>query len=419
MLIKNIDFNSPRDYLHMERYINVGSPSGYNEIYTTSLPTRAKGINKNFHLVAVSFPKNAIIQEYGVKPSFGDKWQMLVHPDMIYNIANNELFSTCLNFNLNAVLVTPTASSRTVKLLDENGWFLKLNYKGLIGRVDRSIGKDQALSAVEVSNIIVSAIDEGKLPNTFFFMPEPFSRIVDLKDGENNYQWGMVFREPIQYPRNNEVKYLIPAFSFFSKDEKNENDPTILTQLIKKQNKSVEDFLFEDIITPIYEGYFKLLLNCGLQLECHAQNTLFAIDENYKVLGFVAKDAESIDKDISLMEERGIKHSIQTLDYKCRYRTGHKGSYKYHIMHSFFFDNKLGEYLISPIIDDAHQNFSSKFDKEKLIEKIKQFNHEFFKLLPNDFFPSDGKWYSSEKKVHDRSGNQQQEYLPNDNPKFR
>lgn len=419
MLLENIDFNSPRDYLHMERYVNIGSPSGYNEIYTTSVPTRAKGVNKHFHLIALSFPSDVNIQEFGVKPVYADKWQMLVHPDMIYNNANNELFSNCLNFNLNAVLVTPTSSSRTVKLLDEYGWFLKLNYKGLIGRVDRGIGKDQALSAVEVSNIIIQAIDEGKLPNTFFFMPEPFSRIVDLKLGDEIYQWGMVFREPIQYPRKKEVKYLIPAFSLFSKDEKNHEDPTILYQLIKYQNKNVADYLFEDIIAPIYEGYFKLLLNCGLQLECHAQNTLFAIDENYKILGFVAKDAESIDKDISLMEERGIEHNIQTLDYKCRYRAGHKNSYRYHIMHSFFFDNKLGEYLIMPIIEEANKYFSLEFDKEGLIERIKQFNREFFKLLPGDFFPPDGKWYTNERKVHDRSGVSPQEYLPNDNPKFR
>lgn len=413
MLLEKINFNSSQDYLHMERYVNAGSPSGFDEIHTTSLPTKAKGRNVSFHLIGVSFPNNVSVQEFGIKPQFADNWQMLVHPDMIYNIVNNELFSAYSSINLNALLVAPTASSRTVKILDDSGWFVKLNYRGLIGRVDRTIGKDQALSAIEVSDIIVRAIDSGQLPRTFFFMREPFSRVVELKEGETTYQWGMVFREPLQYPNRLEVKYLIPAFSFFSEDEKSKGDPTILTQLITRQTKSVEDFLFEDIISPIYEGYFQLLLKCGLQLECHAQNTLFAIDENFKILGFVAKDAESIDKDISLMEERGITHNIQTTIYKCRYRT----SKKYHIMHSFFFDNKLGVYLIKPIIENAALIFP--FDKKKLIQRIKEFNQGFIKQLPTDFFPTDGKWYTNERKVHDRSGNVEQQYLGFENPEFR
>lgn len=407
MILENINFESAEDYIYLERYVNCGSPSGFTDKYNTSNQTCPKGPNSSFYLCGVKLPSNIPIQDFGEKTPFFDKWAMLVHPDMI----NDELFSICTDIDKKAVLVAPTASSRTVKVLDSDGWFLKLNYKGLIGRIDRQLMKKHAVSAIEVSNIIDKAIKKNTLPNVFYFHREVSARVIDLPFNDSFYEWGIVFREPMPSPKNSQIKFLIPAFSLFSKDDNFQMDPTILTQLINKQNKPVNDFLFEDIISPIYRSYFNLLLNCGLQLEAHAQNILFAITKDYQVLGIVSKDAESIDKDLSLMCELGIGNKITTTNYKCLKR----GDYNYHIMHSFMFDFKLGEYLINPIIEDAHKNFS--FNKQKLIKKIKKFNHSFFKKLPNDFFPLDGKWYSYENIIHDIS--KKRNYIAKENPRFR
>jgi len=397
----------------MERYINDGSPSGFSDKMTSSQPTKPKSINDNFYLITVSFPRNTNIQDFGEKPAFADKWQMLIHPDMIYNLNNNSLFADCTNFDLQTIKVVPTSSIRTVKALDKEGWFIKLHYDGLLGRVDRKIGRNHAISAIEVSKIMETAINEGKLPKKFFILREPFARVVDLYDENGQfYEWGIVLREPFTYPNDDRIKFLIPAFSLFSKDPKNLKHKTILTQLIEKQVKTVDDFLFEDLITPIFENYFELLLNCGLQLECHAQNILIAIDENFTIVGMVIKDAESIDKDISLMADLGITHNIETLNYKCI----RKDDYNYKIMHSFMFDFKLGEYLISPIIDNAVTNFPF-LDKEKLAKRIKEYNHTFIAKLPKDFFPPYNEWYSDRKEIRDRT--QKKEYVINNNPKFR
>lgn len=406
MLLDEINFNSFKDFIHMERYVNGESPSGNTGKYNTSLETRAKGTHESFYLSSVKFPESITYDDFGVKPDFFT-WEMLVHPDMI----KLPMFSAYKNVNNEALKVAPTASSRTVKALDSNGWFLKLNYKGLIGRLDRNVGRNQAISAIEVSNLVVNAIDSGILPNKFFFMRERFARVIDLVDEEGNpYEWGIVLREPDAYPLRQEVKYLIPAFSLFASDDKNPSHPTLLTQLIRKQDKSVEDFLFEELIAPIFDCYFELLLNCGLQLECHAQNTMFAIDKDFKIVGIVAKDAESIDKDIALMEELSIKQEIKTLAYKCLRRT----DYNYQIMHSFMFDFKLGEYLISPIIADAEKNF--QFNKENLLQKIKSHNHTFIQKLPSDFFPK-YIWFDYGNEVHDRT--KPRPYRSNEHPSFR
>jgi hypothetical protein len=402
-----------KHHLYLERYVNDGSPSGFSDKITSSEPTKAKSINDRFYLIGLSFNDKVHVQDYGEKPAFADKWQMLAHPDMIYKPENNLLFANCTNFDLKDIVVAPTSSIRTVKALDKNGWFIKLHYDGLIGRVDRKIGKNQAISAVKVSKIIETAIDKGNLSEKFYIQREPFARVVDLQDeNEQPYEWGIVLREPFVYPQNYRVKFLIPAFSLFSKDPKNPKHKSILTQLIEKQSKGIEDFLFEDLIAPVFGSYFELLLNCGLQLECHAQNTLFAIDENFKMLGMVAKDMESIDKDISLMADLGISQNIETLNFKCL----RKSDYNYQIMHSFMFDFKLGEYLISPIIDDVIKNFPD-FNSKYFIEKIKDFNHTFITKLPEDFFPAYNEWYSDKKEIRDRI--QKKEYVINKKPKFR
>jgi len=403
-----------KNHLYMERYINDGSPSGFSDKMTSSQPTKAKSINDNFHLIGVTFSDKHKIQDYGEKPAFMDSWQMLVHPDMIYNSERNKLFEDCTNFDLQAVKVVPTSSTRTVKALNKDGWFIKLHYDGLIGRISRKLEKKQAISAVVVSEVIQKAIDNGKLPSTFFFMREPFARVVELKK-RKPYEWGIVLREPFAYPHNDKIKFFIPAFSLFAKDPKNPNHKSILTQLVKKQTKSVEDFLFENLIVPIFTNYFELLLNCGLQLECQAQNALIAIDKDFKIVGIVFKDMESIDKDISLMEYLKIEHNREILDYG-GYKSLKKEDYNYHKMHSFMFDFKLGEYLISPIIDDAVKNFPS-LNEEKLIERIKEYNQTFIQRLPSDFFSPSVKWYSDKKEIRNRT--KKKTYIENDNPKFR
>lgn len=407
MLLETINVDPRKAYVHMERYVNNGSPSGFSEKYTTSLQTRATGPNEHFYLCSIEVPSEITIHNFGSQPRFFENWEMLVHPDMI----DEPLFSKCLNVNKQAAMVAPTASSRTVIMLDTEGWFLKLNYKGLIGRFERQIGRKQALSAIEVSRVISRAIENKTLPKSFYFMREVFSRVLSLPDDASFYEWGIVLREPGPFPANDQIEVLIPAFSLFSEDARSPSDPPILVQLIQNQTKRAADFLFEDVISPIYEAYFGLLLRCGLQLEGHAQNCLFAVDKDFKMLGFVAKDSESIDKDLSLINELKLEIEFDSLDWKCL----SEDQYNYQIMHSFMFDFKLGEYLITPIIKSAAQHFS--LDKRKLISRIRSFNDVFIRDLPSDFFPPDGKWYSYANIVHDRT--KKRPYLAKANPKYR
>lgn len=406
MLLDNLQYNNDA-FVHLERYVNCGSPSGFTEKFTTSLHTCAKGPGDEFHLCAIELPSGVVVESYGNIPKLFDQWQMIVHPDMI----NDSLFQVASTIDRKAVIVVPTSSSRTVKMVDQGGWFLKLCYKGLIGRADRQLGIDHAISAIEVSTAISEAIDNGMLSHDIYLLREVFSRVVLLPYHESVYEWGIVIREPNPYPANPSIKMMVPAFALFSQDEKNPDDPTLLAQLIKQERKPTEDYLVEDIVFPIFRAYFQLLLYCGLQIEAHAQNILFAFDENFNVLGVVVRDAESIDKDFSLMNDFEINSNFTDMKYKRLLR----GQYNYSIMHSFMFDFKLGEYLIDPIIKEASNNFPVHINS--LINRIRNYTRSYIKRLPPDFFPQDGCWYSYENIVHDQS--KPRPYIAKDNPRYR
>jgi hypothetical protein len=394
-------------YIYLERYVNDGSPSGFTEKYNTSIETNPLGPISSFELCSIKVPDEINCIDFGMQPGFLSTRQILIHPDMV----NSELLCECSKQRDSGFIVFPTSSSRTVKILGSEGWFIKLNYDGFIGRIDRQLGISQASAAVEVSERISEQFGRGGLSSKFSFMRETFARVADLKTSTRTYEWGMVAREPAPYPTNNSLKYIFPAFSLFSQDRKNPRDPTLLEQLFAHQSKSPRLFLLEGLLFPILESYFSLLLTCGLQLECHAQNTLIGLDDDFQIITVVERDAESIDRDLSLMSDLGLDVMQPRSEYKCLRR----GQYNYEIMHSFMYDFKLGAYLLDPLIDVACK--TQKLDKGLVCSEIKSFARNFISKLPTDFFPEDGMWYSYESVVHDRS--QRRNYIATPNPLYR
>jgi siderophore synthetase component len=403
---------TPKDvYMYLERYVNDGSPSGFTDRFSTSTETSPLSENPSFNLYSVYIPEHLECLDIGIQPDFLSPRQVLVHPDMIHS----SFLAECCDKRLDSgFLVFPTASARTVGLVDKPEWFIKLSYDGMIGRIDRQIGLPQASAAIEVSNKISEAIDNGYLPGKFYFMREPFARVANLKAGLDSYEWGMVIREPYPYPRNGRIKYLFPAFSLFSMDRgiyRGDSHPTLLEQIIEASGKKPENVLLNDIIFPVLDSYFSLLLKCGLQLESHAQNTLFGVDENFQIIAVIAKDAESIDRDKSLMVDLGI----EVMETECNYKCLHRDQYNYQIMHSFMYDFKLGQYLFDPLIRLV--SIVYRVNESSLLSEIKSFAHSYISRLPSDFFPGDGMWYSYEAIVHDR--NKPRPYVARPEPRYR
>jgi hypothetical protein len=358
---------------------------------------------------------------------------MFVHPDMLEPnyLVNDGGYSI-----EGTVTVAPTASGRTVLVLGE-GYFVKLAYLTYLGRLVRHINKEMVLSACEVTKQLVAALQTNRLNPAFSILRESCGRVAHIPIGkfghsataalprnENAcYEWGVLFRECRPFPYVGEDELLIPFFALFSEEFSPSTglpvasqDKPLLIQLFENQNRSIEEFLLDEILYPLFNTYFDALIFAGVELEAHAQNMLLTIDLRGAVKRIVCRDFESAGRDVPVMEHMGIDY-VRHGSYKYNtIRPKERGQKypKYYINHSFMFDFKLGQYLVTPLIELANQYYP--FDRAALAKRIKEFTRQFIDKLPGDFFPPD--WCSYDSTNWDREG-RLREYIWHDDPKYR
>ena len=400
--------NDPKSaFIHLERYVNNGSPSGFSR-NTTSDGTSPTGVELSFDLPIIQFDSSVEVIDVG-ENSYIELLSrtLFCHPDncalpFMQNIHNKWK-------KIDSVIVSPTASGRTVKCVKNYGFFVKLDYFGLIGRMTRNLDSKKVLSACEVSSSIKEAVVLGKMNPTFSFFQEQYGRYakIELPNGDI-YEMGFIIREDAPYPPNNSVAAYIPFFSLFSLDRLSPEDESLIVQLYKRQNESASIFCLT-IIASVVNAYFDTLVNCGLCLEAHAQNMLIGLDKNGAFASVIARDMESVDKDIPLREHFGLKTQFSSEPYKCLHST----DYNYTIMHSFMFDFKLGCYLLDPLLD-AMQIIRG-FDRNLVTTEIINLVLRRSSDLPSSYFPS--QWYNYENEKFERGV--RRPYIAHEGPKYR
>jgi len=408
MKLDRIIKDKEKSYIYMERYVNNGSPSGFDRMYTSSKVTAPRSKSPDFDLLVLKFDESIDIKTIGEDVSFIGERCIFCHPD---NLNNAILQDISNHFDIvDRVRVAPTASARSVKLLGTE-YFIKLDYMGFLGRIRRNLDYQHLLSACEVTRDICSGIDSGIYNEKFGILKEDKGRVAYLpkKDG-GFYEFGYLIREANPHHRLADKElFLVPAFSLFAKDLYAPTYKPLLLQLYEHSGKDVNDFAFYDVLEPILNCYFDALLNHGFGMEAHAQNTLIAIDSDYQVKLIVSRDMESVDKDLPLREYLGVQSRINALDYKCLRET----DYNYTIKHSFMFDFKLGEYLLSPIINLL--STVEGFKRDDIINKMKGKSQAYISRLPNGYFPD--VWYNYENRQFKEG--EKRPYISNKNPKYR
>lgn len=409
MKVEDIIKNPNESYLYLERYVNNGSPSGFSKNTTSDL-TNPLNKSHSFKLPIVQFDKNILIKEIGENRFINlPKNTIFCHPD---NLKSSLMQNLKDHWNIiDEISVSPTASGRTVKCLGDNSFFIKLDYYGMLGRINRNLDGIRILSAKEVSDelkLSISKIDDGE---TFRILTEDYGRYACLPQEDGSiYEMGFMLRDDIIYPHSNDFTSIIPCFSLFGKDVNFPEEPPILVQIFNRQKKyrDVNTF-FEVLLKMIIKSYFGTLKTCGLCLEAHAQNMLIGINENYDIVCVIARDMESVDKDLTLRDKLCIERRIQSYPYKCLQNT----DYNYEIKHSFMFDFKLGYYLIDPIIDCL--SLISEFKIDKAVSFVKKIVNEEIIGLPKDYFPK--QWFNYENKIFE--SNKKRPYIAHDNPRYR
>ena len=404
MKLKQIMDEPMKSLLYMERYVNDGSPSGFTWINQTSWMTSPLSGQEIFYLDALYGEDQITItgEDPGFLSKFGGK-MIFIHPDMYEQYHGKGIRS-----EKSVLKVVPTASSRTVKLLDFPG-YVKLNYNGIIGRIDRSLTDVHAQASIEMTSYLKEALKKP-IYHRLAFLPE--SGAVIYKNEAKDINMGMVYREEVPYGQSSgEIKCMIPLFSVFSFDRHAE-DECILVQLIKKSRREPQEYVLNELIFVIIDNYFELLLNEGIQPEWHSQNLLLGIGRDYSVVSLIMRDLESIDIDENLQKRINIKKKFNSYPYKYL----NNNQYNYQMKHSFMYDFKIGEYVFKPIIECVCGYFGlNKEDFEKI---IRDYSKQYIKRLPSDFFPSDHSWYSFEQVLIDRTI-EQRPYIKNEGVKYR
>lgn len=404
MLLEQIIDDPQKALIYLERYVNNGSPSGFTCINQTSYET-SPASDKDFFCLDM-LCEDDLVETIGILPDFFEEFGrniIFIHPDM-----NSMYRKKGFHIKRSNIRVSPMSSSRTVKFLDFPG-YVKLNYNGIIGRIDRSLTDKHVYSSVEMTDFLKRALKKGIYHKLSFF-PEPGAKLY--KSEKDDINIGMVYREEEAFgDKVGEIKYVLPVFSLFAHDKK-KLDEFLLIQLIKKSNKNPEEYVLNDLIYNIIDNYFKLILYEGIQPEWHAQNLLLGINDNHSIVSLIMRDLESIDIDKTLQESIGDCICFKSYPYKYL----NSSQYNYQIKHSFMYDFKIGEYVFDPIIKCVTDYF--KLEQNVIEKSIKEYSRQYIEKLPKDFFPENNSWYSFERVVIDRSISKRP-YIRNEKAKYR
>ena len=405
------------DYIYLERYVNDGSPSGFSG-NTTSKKTSPKEGNECFKIL--EFDDNNETFIIGKKNKIFERGVNYAHPD-----SRNNPFLKNAGIRTSKYVVAPTASGRTMLLLDDNiHGFLKLTYENIIDRTHRFIYLRDALISLQNNYIIKKSIDDGSLGKTFAILPEESAKVTFLENHGKQISWGTIYRDCKPYPILNENYSYIPAFSLFSKDCKNKEKAPLITNLIELSGKNPEEYLF-DMLNIIIDSFFNLILHCGLFSEMHAQNCLFEIDDNYNISRLILRDLQDMTFDTMVKPIDNfpymtleLENYVEILENKNfdRYQIP-RTDYLHQRDVSYYYDFKLGEYLLKPLIKSVCNYYN--LDKNVFYQYVKEkANDEYIKLFPQDYFPKE--WYKIKKEIYDFTHKSlDYYYIKKKNPKFR
>ncbi len=410
MKIEELWQNPLKSLQYMERYINDGSPSGFTEKFRTSLPTDPFGNAEYFFLLM--FESDANMFDYYGNFDLNHRIannSFLVHPDMSEHKDLNHLTL----FKSDEWRVVPTASARTVQIMDMKSDYIKLYYDGIIGRINRRLPRKKAVNGPEISHMILKAIEFGLLPENLAILHEPFAKIYRNPQIENRDEdWALTWREERPRGRNTQhINVMLPLFSLWSRDRRAPGHVPFFQQFSRIWGSRTDGLVTEKILYGILDIYFSLIIKLGLQDELNAQNILIGFDKDYEPISIVVRDMMGVEKDITIRESLGLDNNFSAISYKVIAKSINPELYIKR--HSFAFDFKLSTYVLDPIIVCGHTFGVWDYAKKK--QQIKSMAAQFIRSLPDDYFPPKGKWYSHRQELLVDG----KIYIENENPMYR
>lgn len=388
-------------YLYLERYINDGSPSGFD----LGLPLKYSPFyhEKFIDIFLIKEDWTKHLQIGKIPNSLNTSNEEI--PFLIHPIIAEEIFEfEKLKFSLqNKISAQPTASGRTVLWEDEskNKWFIKLHFPKKLGRFNRELNLFRWLSILERSRELYSAV--SIFPKTLSFLHDLGGTFYQNQNSELSF--GTIFRESTPKPLPSNKYLLIPSFSLFASKRNDGRKQSILADMIEEIKMNDEQF-HNLLIFPLIDAYIFLVDKLGMIPEFNAQNLLYEYDLVNHNTRIVIRDVGDCFIDFIIRERENLHTNF------CSYKTldplRHNDIFQ---RRSFAFDFKLSHYILLPLLEEY-----SKLKGIKLSENIAKVKAYFVSHFPNhkEYFNSI-KWFSYPNK----EGVNRSSYIENDNPLFR
>ena len=356
MLLKEILSNPIKAFVHLERYVNDGSPSGFSEKNIVTEPYSPTKGSPTFNLPIIWFPFENVTTIGSVRHlNFGRKDSPCspfpVHPDLYPEW--EQLLHEVPGTSLGMIEVAPTASGRTVIAGINEGvpFFIKLHYPGLIGRFHRDITLYKWLPEIENSRELARLFFNNKMWGSF--LPS----LGGVYSERAKHRGGVVFRSFTEYPSTVWKGFMIPSFSLWSIDRIRPQDPTLLAQLQAETGLNFQSMI-EYLFVPLFQSYAELAINCGLIPEDNAQNILFKFSSDFSMLRVVRRDMMGFFKDNELRGE-----NVMGLFPLTTYHELEPGVHDdIRKRRSFAYDFKFSRYVIDPLANQVAHIFKVSLD---------------------------------------------------------
>jgi len=377
MRLKEI-FDTPLPaFIHLERYVNDGSPSGFTGQRGVSAAYAPRGPAPGFEVEVLLMPNNDVV-------SFGDVATVRrllgappsctpipVHPDILPEIRAAPRMGSIPAISIRA---QPTASERTLLTAGPHPICMKLHYPRPIGRFLRDMQLFKWLGAQDSGRFIRDHLRRNELIGIF---DEPAGAFVF----HGSAGFGTIFRS---LPLIGDKGALVPAFSLFARDRRAPEDPPLLEQLVHAEGLTPAWFI-DELVRPLLEAYVELSTGAGLIPECNAQNLVASLPAGSPKVRWHLRDMEDVWKDVSVRRARGLE------SYCVPYHTIDLSTdADYFQRRSFLFDFKLGEYLLGPLVEAAAPLFG--VPSEALVAEIRSLSRDLWSATPG-YFASEDVWY--------------------------
>lgn len=295
------------------------------------------------------------------------KVRFMVHPNILNDKKIDDKFIKKISKSQinSCIIATPTASTRTVKVADRYPFYAKLHMPKRISRFKRRLRTSSIEHSVNISTDLLK-FSSAEIA----FLPEVLG-IAQKISG-----WGFLIRDCVPKPAIRENRLLVPCFSLHSIDINNPDHPPLIVQLAKKSNINPEDFLVNKIIGPIVKAWCKICQSRGILLECHGQNSLLEIDNNYEIKRVVFRDFQSLMVDPEIRRENGLEQNFN------KHVIG-QGSFPREQEYSLTYDYLVAHHLFEPLLETMCRYFEIKGYRVK--SRIKEIFRAHFHLYKECF----------------------------------